>query len=90
MKHYLKLIRKPEVLEQTGYSDSTLYSRINQGMFVPPVSLGERAVAWISIEVDALLTALAAGKPKHEIKLIVTELILARELRFNQLKEANK
>lgn len=36
----------PAVLNATGLSRSTLYSKVKLGGFPAPVKLGERAVAW--------------------------------------------
>lgn len=47
-----RFLRLPEVLERTGLSRSTIYVRLEQGLFPRPVSLGARAVGWIESEVD--------------------------------------
>jgi len=46
------LLRLPSVISRTGYSRSSLYALIKQGQFPAPVSLGRRAVAWPSDEID--------------------------------------
>jgi len=43
------------VKERTGLSRSSIYLKISQGLFPKPVSLGARAVGWISTEVDEWL-----------------------------------
>jgi prophage regulatory protein len=48
-----RLMRLPEVREKIGLCRSTIYARVAQGTFPPPVSLGARAVAWPSHEIDA-------------------------------------
>ena len=48
----VRFLRLPEVLERTGLSRSTIYLRLEQGLFPKPVSLGGRAVGWIESEVD--------------------------------------
>lgn len=47
------LLRLPAVVQRTGYSRSTLYALIQKGDFPAPISLGARAVAWPSEEIDA-------------------------------------
>jgi len=74
-----QLIRKPEVLTLTGLSKSTLYNRINSGLFIPPISLGARAVAFVSSEVDTVIQAMIAEKPPAEIKILVSNLIQQRK-----------
>ena len=74
-----RIIRKPEVLEQSGFSRSTLHTRIKQQLFVPPISLGDRAAGWIQSEVNAVLTAMISGKPKEEIRQLVATLTASRQ-----------
>lgn len=78
-KHTLKLNRKPETLSKLGLSKSTFHTRINEGLFPPPISLGGRAVAWLESETDSVIAALAAGKSKAEIKTLVRFLIEQRK-----------
>ena len=75
---FLKIERRAEVLSRTGFSRSTLYVRINQGLFVPPVNLGGRAVGYLEHEVSHYLAAIAAGKSNEEIQEIVTSLLEKR------------
>ena len=48
----LRIERRQDVLNKVRFSRSTLYSRIQQGLFVPPVSLGRRSVGWLEHETD--------------------------------------
>lgn len=75
-----RIERKSEVITKTGLSRSTLYLRIKQGLFVPPISLGARAVGWLSSETDAILGAMIAGKASDEIKVLVNTLIAERKI----------
>ena len=47
-------------------------------MFIPPISLGQRCVAWPEHEVDALIAARAAGADDTKISGLVAELVAAR------------
>jgi prophage regulatory protein len=49
------ILRLPAVKVRTGLSRSTIYLRIAEGSFPPPVSLGGRAVGWIESEVSEWL-----------------------------------
>lgn len=49
------ILRLPAVKARTGLSRSTIYLRITEGSFPPPVSLGGRAVGWIEAEVNEWL-----------------------------------
>jgi len=46
------LMRLPDVLSVTGLGKSSLYKKIKEGTFPSPVSLGARAVAFKSNEVE--------------------------------------
>ena len=48
-----RILRLPEVIEKVGLSRSSIYSRIHEGRFPSPVSLGGRAVGWLSSELEA-------------------------------------
>jgi len=74
-----QLIRKNKVLALTGLSKSTLYNRINAGLFIPPVSLGARAVAFVASEVDTVIHAMIEEQPPEEIKALVSSLIQQRK-----------
>jgi len=75
----LKLERKPDVLSRTGFSRSTLHTRIEEGLFVPPISLGSRAVAFFELETNTVIAAMIAGKSKDEIKELVKSLVAQRQ-----------
>ena len=74
-----RLIRKPEVLALTGLSKSTLYNRINSGLFIPPISLGARAIAFVASEVDTVIHAMIEEQPPEQIKALVSNLIQQRK-----------
>ena len=72
------ILRLPSVKSAAGYSRSTLYLRIAQGLWTKQVSLGARAVGWPAAEVDALNAARIAGKTDAEIRALVLRLQAAR------------
>jgi prophage regulatory protein len=47
-----QISRLQDVIDQTKLSGSTIYSKINDGTFPPPVKLSTRAVGWVSSEID--------------------------------------
>lgn len=75
----LSLLRKPEVLAFLGISKSTLHVQINNGLIPPPISLGERAVAFVMHEIKAVLAAKIAGRSNDEIKQLVSRLVSSRQ-----------
>ena len=73
-----KILRLPSLREQTGYSRSTLYQRVADGLWTHPVPIGLRAVGWPDTEVSTLIAARIAGKTLPEIRELVLKLEAAR------------
>ena len=74
----LTILRRKQVEFESGYSRSTIYLRITQGLWTRPVSLGPRAVGWPAGEVAALNAARIAGRSDDEIRALVARLKAAR------------
>lgn len=53
-----RLLRKKEILELTGKSNSAIYREIIDGTFPAPVSIGKRAVAWKASEITQWMDSL--------------------------------
>ena len=68
------IYRLPAVKAESGLSRSTLYLRINQGLWTKPISLGGRTVGWPASEVAALNAARIAGKSDDEVRALVKAL----------------
>jgi prophage regulatory protein len=73
------ILRLPAVKTETGYSRSTIYLRIAQGLWTKQVNLGTRCVGWPAGEVSALNAARIAGKSDDEIRALVVKLEAARK-----------
>jgi prophage regulatory protein len=73
------ILRIPATTLESGYSRSTIYLRINQGLWTKPISLGARAVGWPASEVAALNAARISGKSDSEIRDLVIKLESARK-----------
>jgi prophage regulatory protein len=73
------ILRLPAVKSESGYSRSTIYLRISQGLWTTPIALGARAVGWPAGEVAALNAARIAGKSDAEIRQLVAKLHAARK-----------
>jgi prophage regulatory protein len=72
------IIRRSKVQAETGYSRSTIYLRIAQGLLVKPIRLGSRAVGFPAGEIAALNQARIAGKSDAELRALVQKLMRAR------------
>jgi prophage regulatory protein len=78
-----KILRLPAVKAESGASRSTIYLRIQQGLWPKPVKLGPRSVGWPASEVSALNAARIAGMVDAEIRALVATLETARKSAFN-------
>ncbi len=74
-----KILRLPEVKAESGSSRSTIYLRIQQGLWPKPVKLGPRSIGWPSSEVAAVNAARIAALPDDEIRALVIRLEVARK-----------
>lgn len=72
------ILRRKKVEILTGYSRSTIYLRVAQGLFPKPISLGPRAVGWPSDEVAAINAARIAGRSDEQIRDLVARLMAIR------------
>ncbi len=72
------IVRRRHVEAATGYSRSTIYLRIAQGLWPKPVSLGPRAVGWPAREVATMNAARIAGRSDDELRALVVALHAAR------------
>ena len=62
----IKLVRLAQVRATTGLSKTSIYEKIKNDAFPPPVPIGKRAVAWIESEIqqwatDQIMAARSAG-----------------------------
>ena len=74
------ILRLPAIRLESGYSRSTIYLRISQGLWPRPIHLGARAVGWPAREVVALNAARIAGRSDEEIRTLVL-LAIAKDMR---------
>jgi len=57
------ILRLPAVKAKTGLSRSTIYDRIDKGIFPAPVPLGGQAVGWPASDIDAWIArTIAQGR----------------------------
>lgn len=73
------IFRLPAVKSESGYSRSTIYLRISQGLWTKQISLGPRCIGWPANEVTALNAARISGKTDAEIRDLVIKLESARK-----------
>jgi prophage regulatory protein len=73
------ILRLPSVCQANGNSRSTLYQKVKDGLYPPPVSIGTRAVGWPAAEVDMINRAYIAGLSEDDIRKLVASLVLSRK-----------
>lgn len=72
------ILRLPVVLARRARSRSAHYLDIANGLYVPPVAIGSRAVGWPESEVEALAKATVRGDSEDQIRNLVTKLLADR------------
>jgi prophage regulatory protein len=77
-KYAPRILRKPEVIALIPLSKSSFYNRVRDGLMPPSISLGARAVGFISSEIHAVLDAMCQEQSPEQIKALVKELIANR------------
>ena len=71
----MAILRISGVKAEIGHkSHASIYTAIREGLFVKPVSIGQRAVGWPDYEVKALVSARIAGQTEAEIRELVKRL----------------
>jgi len=75
----LVLLRRRAVEPRTGLSRSSLFRRVADGLFVPPIRIGPNSSAWAEHEVEAVNRARLAGADNDTIRQLVKDLIAARK-----------
>jgi prophage regulatory protein len=58
----IAMLRKPQVLKKTGYSNSALYEKIKTGELKRGVKIGARMVAWPEDEINEHIAQLIAKR----------------------------
>ena len=79
------ILRLPAVKAESGASRSTIYLRIQQGLWPKPVRLGPRSVGWPAGEVAAINSARIAGMTDDQIRAVVIKLEAARKVAASAL-----
>jgi prophage regulatory protein len=63
-----RLIRLPEVLNKTGFTQSGLYDKMARKEFPKPVPIGRYAVAWLESEVDSWIEERIEARESQVVK----------------------
>ncbi|MFT6909361.1 MAG: prophage regulatory protein [Oleiphilaceae bacterium] len=85
MNNQSKILRKAEVIQVTGLSNTSIFERTKDGLFPTSISLGGRAVGYLEHEVDAVVTARAAGQCDDQVRHLIKLLLKKRQETVNAL-----
>ena len=75
----LKIIRRPEVLKTIACSNTTMWVRIQDGLFPKPFSIGGTRVGWTNREVNQIMIANIKGYSDDKIKELVKSMYVKRQ-----------
>ena len=75
----ISILRPKAVQARRGRSRSAHYKDITDGLFVPSISIGNRAVGTPDYEVDTMISAQIEGRSNEELQALVKELVAARK-----------
>ena len=56
-RHTINMLSAAKTADKAGIGVSTLWRDLKEQLFVPPIQISQRRIAWIESEVDALLEA---------------------------------
>lgn len=71
-------LKRAEVCSRMGWARSTLYDKINAGLFPAAIRNGKRSAVWPDNEVSAIQTAIIKGASSNQVRELVAELTNAR------------
>jgi len=69
-----RVIRLPDVVNQTGLSRSTIYDYIKMGMFPKQIKLGIRAVGWYEDDIEKWLQIRAGCREGNASTTLSTQI----------------
>ncbi|EOW4146839.1 helix-turn-helix transcriptional regulator [Vibrio parahaemolyticus] len=80
MNNYSNLLRPVQAAKLSGYSLSTLYKHVKEGVCPTPLRFGPNSVAWLSHEIEAVVAARICEYSDDEIQSMVKDIIQQRSI----------
>lgn len=74
----VSFIRLSQTCQALGCGKTTLYKRVSEGIFPPPVHYGDRISAWPLHEVKAVCEAILKGESEESLRNLVADLVRMR------------
>ena len=81
----IQVVRSCDVHQILALGRTAIDSGIAEGLIPPRIQLGQRAVGFLKHELEVIIIARAAGRSDAEIKELVTQLVLSREVTLSAL-----
>jgi len=81
----IQVIRNSDVRQILALGRTSIDSGIAEGLIPPRIQLGQRAVGFLKHELEVIIVARATGRSDAEIKELVTQLVLSREVTLSAL-----
>ncbi|BAX51648.1 Prophage CP4-57 regulatory protein AlpA [Photobacterium damselae subsp. piscicida] len=72
------IMRGVQVANYFGCSLSSIYRKVSDGLLPPPIRFEHQSVAWLSSELETIMTAHICGYSNEQIKSLVKELTQQR------------
>ena len=63
----MRVLKVPQVLEQTGLGRSSLFQAVQEGRFPKQVKIGPRSVGWVEDEVQEWIKERVAERDREAI-----------------------
>lgn len=81
----IQVIRSSKAHTVLALGRTAIDSGIAEGLIPPRIQLGQRAVGFLKHELEVIIIARATGRSDTEIKELVTQLVLSREVTLSEL-----
>ena len=81
----IQVVRGCDVRQILALGRTAIDSGIAEGLIPPRIQLGQRAVGFLKHELEVIIIARATGRSDAEIKELVTQLVLSREVTLSAL-----
>ena len=75
----LRMLRLKDVLQKVGLKRATVYNKIRDGTFPPPVKVSDKTALWPEHEVDLVLKAWIVGLTEEEMRALVSSIVAERQ-----------
>lgn len=75
----MNLIDLKEMLKKLNISRSSMYKKIDMGLWPKPIKIAPRTNRWMSQEIDQMILILASGASQEQIKMKVESIHTSRQ-----------